>query len=317
MSTPRHATASAAATVANLGPGFDVLGLCLAAPRDVVVADRTDDGRVILEDVEGDGGRLPRDAAANCAGVAAREVLDRFAPADAGVRLRLRKGLPLGSGLGSSAASAVAAAMATRAVACPEVPRRALLDACREGERLATGSPHPDNVAPSLLGGLVACLPGEHEGVEVVALPLPEGLHVACVKPDVEVRTADARAAMPDAVPIPDVVANLAAMAGLVTALSRGDLDLLGRCLVDRVATPYRKRFIPRFDEALAAARRAGALGGGISGSGPTIFALAPDRSRAEAAADALEDTFRAEGLDTLRVVGAVDPGGARVDSAQ
>ena len=311
----RRAVASAAATVANLGPGFDVLGLCLVGPRDHAIAELTDDGRVTLVEVTGDGGRLPRQAEANCAGVAARAVLERFGEPGAGVRLWLDKGLPLGSGLGSSAASAVAAALATAEVACPDVGKAELLDACREGERLATGTPHPDNVAPSLLGGLVACLAREGEAIEVVRLPLPAGLHVACLKPAVEVRTADARAAMPAAIPVSDVVRTLGNMAGLVAALASGDLELVGRCLGDRVATPYRKAFIPGFDEAMAAAAAAGAVGGGISGSGPTVFALASDLAGAEAAADAVEAVFRARGLQVLRLVGAVDPVGARVEA--
>jgi homoserine kinase len=307
-------TASAAATVANLGPGYDVLGLCLDGPRDVVAAEATDDGLVTLVAVTGDGGKLPRQANRNCASVAARALLDAYGPPGLGVRLWLHKGLPLGSGLGSSAASAVAAVMATRALACPDLPRLAALDACREGERLATGTPHPDNVAPSLLGGIVACVPRAGEAIEVVRLPLAAGLVMAAVKPDVTVRTADARAALPALVPLADAVANVANVAGLVAALASGDLPLLGRCLADRLATPYRRKLIPGFDAAMAAATEAGALGGGISGSGPTCFALAASREGAEAAAAAMVAAFGAMGLGAISVVSAVDPGGARID---
>ncbi len=309
----RRVVASASATVANLGPGYDVLGLCLEGPRDQVVAEATDDGQVTLARVSGDGGRLPRDADTNCAGVAARAVLDAFGPPGAGVRLSLLKGLPLGSGMGSSAASAVAAAVATGGLWAPDTPRLALLDACREGERLATGTPHPDNVAPSLLGGIVACLPREGEAIEVVGLPIPEGLAVALAKPDVTVRTADARAALPEVVPIADVVANLASMAGLVAALATGDLPLLGRCLNDRVATPYRKGLIPGYDAAVAAALGAGALGAGISGSGPTVFALCAGVPLAQSVADALRGAFEAQGLACETHAGPIDPGGARL----
>ncbi|MCB9727540.1 MAG: homoserine kinase [Deltaproteobacteria bacterium] len=310
----RTAIATAPATVANVGPGFDVLGLCLEEPRDRVRAELTADGRVELVAVEGDEGRLSRVAAENCAGVAAQAVLERFGAAGSGVRLWLDKGLPLGSGLGSSAASAVAAALATARLVCPEVPKEALLDACREGERLATGSPHPDNVAPSLLGGLVACLPGAGEAVEVVRLALPAGLHVVCVKPDVEVRTADARRVMPAAIPVADVVRTLAAMAGLVTALASGDLELAGRCLDDRVATPYRRALIPGYDAVMEALLRAGAVGGGISGSGPTVFALAGDRECARRAADAMVEAFATAGHAAMALVSAVDPSGARLE---
>jgi homoserine kinase len=313
---PTGATASAAATVANLGPGYDVLGLCLAEPRDVVRAERTASGDVVLVEVRGDGGALSRVAAENCAGVAAAAVLARLGRPGDGVRLWLDKRLPLGSGMGSSAASAVAAALATAAVVAPGAPREELLDACREGERLATGVPHPDNVAPSLLGGIVACVPRPGDAVEVVPLPVPDGLWVACVKPDVTVRTADARAVLPAMVPLADAAHQLAVIAAFVAALGRGDLALLGRCLEDRLVTPHRRRFIPGFDAVCAAATGAGALGAGISGSGPTVFALADGRGAAEAAAVAMVAAFWAEGRRAVHTVSPVDRGGARLEPA-
>jgi len=311
-------TASAAASLSNLGPGYDVLGLCLEGPRDRVTAERTDDGAVELVAITGDDGRLPRAAHENCAGVAARAVLDRFGPPGAGVRLWLDKGLPLGSGLGSSGASAVAAAVATAALVCPEVKRLELLTACRAGERLATGSPHPDNVAPSLLGGLVACVPRptseDPEAVEIVRLPLPEGLWIAAVKPEVEVRTAAARAALPAAVPLADVVSNLGAMASLVAGLASGDLAQVGRSLTDRIATPYRRGLIPGYDAAVAAALGAGAIGAGISGSGPTVFALAEGEDVASAVGSAMAAAFAGIGLGAMVLVGAADLAGARLE---
>ncbi len=313
---PGSATASAAATVANLGPGYDVLGLCLSAPRDSVRVERTGSGSVELVAVSGDGGALPRQPHRNCASVAARAVLERFGRPGDGLRVWLNKALPLGSGMGSSAASAVAAAMAAGHVLAPGVARLELLDACREGERLATGVPHPDNVAPSLLGGIVACVPRGGEAVEVVRLPSPAGLWVACVKPDVTVRTADARAVLPETVPLADAVRQLAEIAGFVGALANGDLELLGRSLGDVLVTPYRERFIPGFRAACDAARGAGALGAGISGSGPTVFALAGDEPRARAAADAMQAVFGSRGHRALVTVSVVDPSGARIESS-
>ncbi|MFT7583534.1 MAG: homoserine kinase, partial [Myxococcota bacterium] len=203
-----RATASAAATVANLGPGYDVLGLCLEGPRDRVSAELTDDGQVTIVRITGDDGRLPLAAEENCVGVAARWVLDHYGRGE-GIRLWLDKGLPLGSGLGSSAASSVAAAVATAALIDPDLPKAALLGACREGERLATGVPHADNVAPSLFGGLVACIPTPEDGIDVVRLSVPDDLVVAAVKPNYDIRTADARKVLPTHVPMVDAVANL------------------------------------------------------------------------------------------------------------
>ncbi|MBL8784078.1 MAG: homoserine kinase [Deltaproteobacteria bacterium] len=310
-------TAVAAATVANLGPGFDVLGLCLEGPRDTVTAELTTDGLVTLVDVTGPievVQKLSGDALQNCAGVSAKAVLDAFAPG-AGVRLWLDKGLPLGSGLGSSSASSVAAAVATAACIDPRMPKDFLFSAVREGERLATGTPHPDNVAPCLFGGIVACLHGDDEHVDLVTLPVPRGLMVVAVKPDFEVKTADARAVLPKEVPMKDAVRNLGAMAGLVKALATSDFQLLGRCLEDRLATPYRKRLIPGYDDAVEAALAAHAIGAGISGSGPAMFALCGDRDDALAVADAMVEAFERRQIKARAIVSAIDLDGAQVVS--
>lgn len=308
-------TAVAAATVANLGPGFDVLGLCLEGPRDTVTAELTTTGAIELVDVTGPAdivAKLGGRALENCAGVSAKAVLEQFAPG-AGARLWLDKGLPLGSGMGSSAASSVAGAVAVAACIDPDLPKELLFGAVREGERLATGTPHPDNVAPCLFGGIVACLHGEGETVDVVTLPVPRGLMVVCVKPDFEVRTADARAVLPQAVPMRDAVKNLGAMAGLVKALASGDLELLGKCLDDRLATPYRKRLIPGFDDVMEAAAAAGALGAGISGSGPALFALCAGRDDALTVADAMVEAFERRQIKSRAIVSAIDRDGAQI----
>lgn len=310
---PQKVCAQAGATVANLGPGFDVLGLSLGEPMDVVEAEAADDGEVTITAIDGDDGGLSRDPSTNCAGVAARAVLDRFAPEGAGVRIKLQKGLPLGSGLGSSAASSVAAAVATAALWCPEVSRLELLGACREGERLATGVPHPDNVAASLLGGVVLCLPGAGEEVQVIRLPVPQDLWVVCACPDLVLHTADARDVLPEAVSREDAVHNLASVAGMVAALWRNDIELLGRCLEDRLATPYRRRLITGFDQVMTAAESAGAIGGGISGSGPSLFALTAGQASATAAAEAMVRAFGQVGVEAWSVSRPVDTVGAVV----
>jgi len=313
----QRAIATASATVANLGPGFDVLGLCLEGPRDTVTAELTDTGAIEIVEITGHGasgaGRLPTDPAANCAGVAARHVLERFGPPGIGARLWLDKGLPLGSGLGSSSASSVAGALAVANLIDPGLPREVLLDACREGERVAAGSPHADNVGPCLLGGVVACLHDDGETVHVLPLAFPDGLVLAVAKPDFDVRTADARAALPATVPLADAVRNVGWTAGLVTALAQGDMDLLALCLRDRLATPYRKALVPGFDEVVAAAVAAGAVGAGLAGSGPTIFALTDDRDAALAAADAMVEAFAKAGSRALAFVSPVDRYGAQV----
>jgi len=311
-------TAVASATVANLGPGFDVLGLCLEGPRDKVTVELNTSGEIELVEVTGPEDVVAKltaqkGALANCAGVAVKAVLDTFGDKGTGARIWLDKGLPLGSGLGSSAASSVAAAVATAGCIDSNLPKDFVFSAAREGERLATGTPHPDNVAPALFGGIIACLHGVDEHVDVVTLPAPRGLQVVAVKPALEIRTADARAALPREVPLHDAVRNLGAMAGLVKALMSGDLALLGRCLEDRLATPYRKKLIPGYDEAVEAAMKARAIGAGISGSGPTLFALCAERDDALAVADAMVEAFELKGIAARAIVSGVDRYGAQI----
>jgi homoserine kinase len=306
-------TAQATATIANLGPGFDMLGLCLEGPCDRVTAELTTDGTVAIADITGDGGALSRDPSGNCVGVVAHHILSAFAPPGAGVRLWVDKGLPLGSGLGSSAASSVAAAVAVLACVDPHIPRDFAFQAAREGERLATGTPHPDNVAPALFGGVVACMHGANEQVDILTLPAPADLVVAVVKPAISLSTAASRAVLPPAVPMADAVANLGAVAGFVKALMTDDLHLLGRCLEDRLVTPWRKSLIPGFDAVREAAARAGALGAGIAGAGPAVFALCEGREVAHDAAAAMVEAFWRAGHEAHAIVSAVNPRGAEL----
>jgi homoserine kinase len=306
-------TAQATATIANLGPGFDMLGLCLEGPCDRVTAELTTDGRVEIVAIAGDDGLLPLAADRNCVGVVARHVLDHFAERGTGVRLWVDKGLPLGSGLGSSAASSVASAVAVLACVDPGIPRDFAFEAAREGERLATGTPHPDNVAPALFGGIVACMHGPDERVDVLTLPAPADLVVAVVKPAFSLPTAESRAVLPSAVSLGAAVANMGAVAGFVKAVLTGDLNLLGRCLEDQLATPWRRRLIPGYDAVVEAARVAGALGAGIAGAGPAVFALCAGRDLAIEAADRMVDAFAGAGLAAQAIVSAVNTRGAEL----
>jgi homoserine kinase len=332
--------AFAPATVANLGPGYDVLGLALdpALGLGDTCAVRRVDGEGISIVVDGDGGRLSTNPAENCASVAARAVLAR-AGVRTGLEIRLHKGLPLGSGLGSSAASSAAAALATNQALGTPLARRELVDCARAGEAVAAGTPHPDNVAPSLLGGLLLMVERVSEGaasaaaagmpaldraaagvpalepapagmpaIEIVRLPVPEALRVAVVIPDLEVRTADARAAIPPRVPVGDAVHNLGAIALFITALYDGDLARLGQGTRDRLHQPYREPLMRGFDEARRAVLAAGALGAGLSGSGPAMFALAAGDAAARACGEAFVSAFAALGIAARYVCGRVAP---------
>ncbi len=304
----------APASASNLGPGFDVLGLALRSPGDVVEAELADSPGVEIAEVTGDGGRLPRDPAKNVAGVAAQSVLSalvatgRVGP---GVRLRVHKQMPLASGLGSSAASSVAGALAVNELFGRPFSRRELLVHALAGERVAAGSAHADNAAPSLLGGFV--LIRGYDPPDVIDLPVPPALRVAVVHPHCRVETAKARALLRGHLfTIEQAVANLGNLGALVTGLHRGDLEMVGRSIEDRMVEPLRMTLIPGYGPVKDAARRAGALGCSISGSGPSVFAFTGSDVAAARVASAMRDAFlEAAGLDADTFVGPVNTAGA------
>jgi homoserine kinase len=301
--------AFAPATVANVGPGFDVFGFAIAGLGDSVTAVRRDEPGVVLTSVEGDGGVLPRDAERNTAGVAVRALLDAIGRTDLGFELRLEKGMPLASGLGSSAASAAAAVTAVNALMETEVDEAALLRAATEGERIACGAAHADNVAPSLLGGFVLV-----RQLRVDRLPVPEGLACALVHPQQEVLTGEARAVLPAEVPRGAAVEQLGNVAAFVAGLAQGDLELLGSSLRDVIAEPARKAAVLGFDAVRAVALETGALGCGLSGSGPTLFALCESHVRAEQVAAAMSQALEAATGDAGDIwVSPVGAPGARI----
>ena len=307
----------APASASNLGPGFDVLGLALTAPGDVVEAEPSDAPGVELVEVAGDAGALPVQSDQNVASIAAADVLRRIddlpagAPPRRGVRIWLRKRMPLASGLGSSGASAVAGACAVNEVFGAPLSRRALVASALVGEQAASGTPHADNVAPSLLGGIV--LIRSYDPLDVIDLPVPDALRVVVVHPHHAVSTAEARRlANGQSYALRDAVANLGNIAALVDALHRGDLAQFGRSVSDRLVEPVRAHLIPGLAEVKAAALSRAALGCSISGSGPTVFAFAGSDDDAQAIADAMQAAFRgAAGLDSDVYLGPVNKAGA------
>ena len=305
----------APATVSNVGPGFDVLGLAMPRPGDTVEAELRDQPGVELVEVTGDNGQLPRDAANNSAGVAAAAVLKRAGESGSvpGILLWLHKGLPLASGLGSSGASAAAAAVAANTLLGQPLAPLDVVACAMEGERSASGSPHADNVAPSVLGGFV--LIRSYDPLDIISLPVPDGLFVAVVHPHCEVSTARARALLQqERFLLPDIVANAGNLAALIAAVYQQDLALLGRSIADRLVEPVRAALIPGFDAVKRAAREHGALGCSISGSGPSIFAFAEDGETAARVAKAMRAAFRdAAGLGSDAWIGPISIEGARV----
>jgi len=298
------------ASVANLGPGFDVLGLAIDGPGDTVRARIAPQGKpgVTIAQIHGDQGRLPREADANTAGIAATHTLRR-AGLELAVELELTKGLPIGSGLGSSASSAVAAAFAVNLLIGSPLRKEELVAPCVEAEAVVAGR-HADNVAPALLGGLI--LVRSVEPLELVRLPVPDGLFVVVNTPDFELNTRAAREALPSEVSMRDMVTHSAQLAALVSACYSGDLGLLADSLVDPVVTPARIGLVPGGAEAIAAARGAGALGASLSGSGPSIFALCHSPVVAAEVATRMRTAFSDAGLESSVVISPANNPGAR-----
>ena len=289
--------AYAPATVSNVACGFDVLGFALDEPGDVVVAEPQDGPGVTIAAIEGDGGRLPLDPLRNTAGAAALALLNRL-ETTRGVRLTLHKGIPLASGVGSSGASAVAAVVATNELLGRPASLELLLECAMNGEQVGCGTAHPDNASPALYGGFV--LARSAHPPDIVRLPVPAGLACAVLHPHVEVKTGESRQLLGDTVALKDAVRQWGNLGGLVAALYTEDLGLLSRSLEDVIAEPKRAQLVPGFFDVKAAALNAGALGCSLSGSGPSIFALAASLDVAQRAGEAMARAF-----DSASAVGA------------
>jgi homoserine kinase len=271
MTPPNRATAYAPASTSNLAVGFDLLGHPICDSGDRVTVTRRSAPGVVMGPVTGQlGMTLPADPAANTAGTAVLRLLAGHAPG-LGVEVAIEKGIPLGSGIGGSAASAVAAVVAANALLPRPLPHAALFPYALAGEAVASGAAHGDNVAPSLLGGLV--LVRGTDPPDVVRLPAPPELRCVLVHPQMRLDTREARAVLPATVPFGDVVRQCANLAGVLAGCFTGDLALIGRSLRDVVVEPHRAALIPGFAAVQAAAMAAGALGCSISGGGPSVFA--------------------------------------------
>lgn len=304
----------APASIANLGPGFDCLGIALEGIGDIVAARRVEGGPpgVVIEEMTGEVAGIPHDAAQNCAGRAAQAVLAQAGsrvPKGTSLALKVHKGLPRGSGMGSSAASAVAGAVAAHLLLGTPLGSNALLEAALDGEFVASGGRHADNLAASLLGGFT--IVKSHAPLEVTRLDAPPAARFVLLLPAMQIETRHARSLLPESVPLAAAIANWGHVAAMVAAVARGQVDDFGRAVVDRVAEPVRRHLIPGFDEVRRAALDAGAYGCSISGAGPAMFAVAIEAT-APAVASAMQAAFLRHGLESRPFICAPDNRGAR-----
>lgn len=300
-------TAFAPGSIGNVGPGLDVLGLAVAGRGDEVTLTR-DRGRGIRVLDPGDPA-LPTDPARHTAAIAAHAVLELAGYRD-GVTLSARKGLPLSGGQGGSAASAVAGAVAANALCDGGLDSAALLSCALVAESAVAGR-HADNLAPSLLGGLV--LIRSLDPITILSIPVPPGLQVVLVHPHHQLATRRARAVLPDTVPRAVALSQLAAVATMIAAAYRGDVALFGAAIDDGIAEPARAPLLPGFLQAKAAALAAGAFGCSISGAGPTAFAVTDSEADGTRIAHAMVEAYAAEGLQATARVAQADLQGARI----
>ncbi|MCA1590587.1 MAG: homoserine kinase [Acidobacteria bacterium] len=297
----------APATVSNVVCGFDCLGFALEKPVDKIVLRRIDETGVRI--VNHDDFDLPSDPEKNAAGVTLLAMLDA-SRVDFGFELKSYKNIKPGSGIGSSAASSCGAAVAANEILGRPFSKRALAEFALEGENLASGSRHADNVAPCIFGGFT--LVRSVEPLDIVSLRFPP-LFVTVIHPQIEIRTADARSVLPREVPLASAVRNWANLGALVAALTRADYDLIGRSLEDLIVEPVRKSLIPKFDDVKAAALFVGAVGGGISGSGPSVFMLSRTSDTAAAVEKELQNVYSKTGIEFYTYISRISGKGASI----
>jgi homoserine kinase len=307
---PNEIHVYASATVANVACGFDILGFAVDEPGDEVVLRKRSQPGVVIQKITGDGGKLPRDAALNTAGVSVLGLLKQL-NSNQGFEMELHKKMPLGSGLGSSAASSVASVFAANELLGRPLEKQALLPFAMEGERIACGSAHADNVAPALLGGFV--LIRSYAPLDVIPIPTPENLFCTVVHPQIEIRTEDARKILKKEIMFKDAIVQWGNVAGLVAGLIQGDFGLIHRSMQDVIIEPVRSILIPQFQEIKAAANRAGALGCSISGSGPSLFALSTSAEIAKVVGEAMQREFDAIEIKNEVYISRINQQGPRI----
>lgn len=309
---PTRVTAFAPGSVANVAIGFDILGFSVDSVGDRVTLTRTERPGVTISSITGVVEDLPLAAERNTAGQALLALIESRA-LPFGFDVRIEKGIPLASGLGGSAASAVAAVVAANAMISEPLTRIELLKVAMEGEAVASGSRHADNIAPSLFGGLVLTVGIDEPRVKQI--PVPQEIHAVIVHPHLQVSTKQARAILSGTVNMSDFVWQTANLAGFISGCYTNDLDLIKASLEDVIIEKQRQVLIPGFADVRTAAMGAGALGCSISGAGPTVFAMCLEHD-AGAVRNAMTGAFAGQGIESDHWMVPVQSGGAHVVSS-
>jgi len=302
---------SAPATIANLVCGFDILGMALNEPQDIMKMKLIDEP--VIKIIHDDDFGLPVVPANNVAGVSLLALLEACEK-KIGFELVINKQIKPGSGLGSSAASAAGAVVAANHLLGNIFSKEDLVRFAMNGEKLASGVKHADNIAPCIYGGVI--LIRSIFPLDIIPLPAPD-LFVTVVHPQIEVKTSDARQILRKEVQLKDAIRQWGNIAGLVTGFLKNDPDLIGRSLEDVIIEPVRSILIPGFDEIKKTAKECGAIGGGISGSGPSIFMLSKEKNTAEKVEAVMKNIYEKIGIEYRTYVTTINKNGAKIVNSE
>ncbi|MFC7444286.1 Homoserine kinase [Mesoflavibacter sp. HG96] len=296
------------ATVANVSCGFDVLGFCLDHIGDKMIIKKTKEKGLKITKIE--GANLPFDIEKNVAGVAALAIYQDAKP-DYGFEIEIYKNIKPGSGIGSSSASASGVVFAINQLLGNPYNVTQLTEFAMKGEAVASGCEHADNIAPALFGGFT--LVKSTQPLEVLSLPTPADLFATIIHPQIEVKTAEARAILPKKVELQHAISQWANVGSLVHALHTNDYNLLSHSLKDNIVEPFRSKLIPYFDDVKNAAINAGGLGTGISGSGPSIFTLSKGEKTAKDVEKAIQNVYSKTDIEFNTYVCKINTEGIKI----
>ncbi len=281
------------ATIANISCGFDVLGVALDSVGDEMIVRKVPEKGIRINKITGQN--LPFETKKNVAGVAALALMEEFDGRPLGFEIEIHKKIKAGSGIGSSAASSAGAVWAINELLGRPFSKLDLVKFAMQGERLASGVAHADNVAPALFGGFT--LVRSYEPLDVIPIPSPDELHATVIHPQIEVKTSDSRSVLRTKITLAQGIKQWGNVGGLVAGLFSDDYDLIGRSLEDHIVEPIRSILIPGFGTVKSEAMKAGALGCGISGSGPSIFAFSRGIDTAKKVARTMKEVYKNVGI--------------------
>ena len=296
------------ATIANLNCGFDILGVCLDGIGDEMIIRKTSNKEIKITKIT--GADLPFETEKNVAGVAALALVNEL-ETDYGFEIEIHKKIKAGSGIGSSSASAAGAVFGINELLGNPYTKNQLVHFAMKGEALASGSEHADNVGPCLLGGFT--LIRGYNPLDIVKIDSPDNLFAVVLHPHIEIKTADARAVLSPTITLKNAIIQTGNLGGLIAGLYTKNYDLIGRSLQDVLIEPLRKHLIPNFTEIKNTAIQNGALGAGISGAGPSIFALCNGHNNAQMVATAMRNNFEKTKINFDMYISKINPNGTTI----